>query len=375
MNDLLYDYINRWYKDYDKITNSQFYVQFHITKICKNRCKHCYFNEIKSNGEQLYTSFNLIKKVVDDIINIASSKKIKPVIDFTGGDPLLHPELEKILWYCSSVGISIGLKCCSSEINKNMVMTFKKYNVERVFLSLEGLSEINDLIRGKKDFDQTIEAISLLKNAGLYIRIKMTISSLNKNQIEPLMLFLINNRFIVDSFMWARYWSEDLNNMMITKKEFLEIMEKQLNFLEYLYSNSNFFIKQLDFFRPRVLYDFKEHLWYPFLLSKGYISSEVDSMLRLNKYSICCTIPKNVFIIDTNGDLLKCRKMSESNIGNVFQNEFAILLNSVEHRNICNFLKNSECQYCQYINACGGCRAFARSIKGNSFNKDPHCIY
>lgn len=268
MRDELRKYVNEWYLQYFTTTEQQLYFQFHITNICEARCKHCYFNEANI-GQNRFVEYSLITQVIDQIVDYAKEKKLKPTIDFTGGDSLLHPQIDNILKYCHIKNVSTGLKCCSNKINNEIIAIFKENNVERVFLSLEGMKPINDFIRGKGDFDRTVNAIGLLKENNFYVRIKMTISKMNKNQIESLMLFLINNNFMIDSFMWARYWSKENKEHCLNKEEYAKILERQLEFLEEIYGQPSFFRYQQGKKEPRIRYDFKEHLWYPYLETKG----------------------------------------------------------------------------------------------------------
>lgn len=74
------------------------YCQMHLTHRCQYSCDHCYHREIKGVDRDI---------PVDDAIDIIErlrifAKKEGKLLraDFTGGDPVLYPELHTIAQYC-----------------------------------------------------------------------------------------------------------------------------------------------------------------------------------------------------------------------------------------------------------------------------------
>ncbi|MBR5041354.1 MAG: radical SAM protein [Clostridiales bacterium] len=372
MNEQLQKYINDWYVQYHTTTEGQLYFQFHITNTCEGRCQHCYFNELPAD-QQVFVDFELIKRTIDQIVQYSRELGLKPTIDFTGGDPLLHPKIDEVLLYAHDKGASIGLKCCSNKINDKTVHLFKLANIERVCLSLEGMKTFNDMMRGKGDFDRTVNALSLLKKEGFYVRIKMTISKLNKHQVAPLMLFLINNDFQIDSFMWARYWTKENTKLCVSKMEYEQLIKQQFELLDDLYNSPQFYVTRNNKQIPKLFYDFKEHLWYPFLVEKGCIYKENKETFEKKRYSTGCTIAKNVYVIDFNGDVLKCRKMDSSLIGNIKNSGIPQIVEGPLHEAFVRRITDNMCSQCNYFNSCGGCRAMSEAILGDELAIDPCC--
>jgi len=370
----LYNYINQWYANYYNITSNQVYFQFHITKICSGFCKHCYFRDIRTVSDSTCLNKDIVKTAINKIVFFSQKIRKKPVIDFTGGDPLLHPDILEILEYAKEKKVSVGLKCCSNELDDMMISKLKRINVERIFLSLEGLEMINDYIRGRGDFSRTILTLSKLKENDFYVRVKMTISKFNKNQIEPLMDMFIKNNFIIDVFMWARYWTKENQADVLTKDEYLAILQKQLDYLEFLFQREDFFVDGHNKTIPKLGYDFKEHLWFPFLDSKGYIAKELVEYIKSNSGAVSCTMDKNVYVIDFDGNVSKCRKYIGSVIGNIFSDELDEIVYSNKHKDIIKLTRESECYQCSYHAMCGGCIAMSTTYWKNNRRKDPCCM-
>lgn len=369
----LKEYANKWFVSYYEHSVNQLYFQIHITRLCESRCKHCYFNDLELIDSTL--SYEECKYIVNEIVLASQKTGLPPLIDFTGGDPLLHPKIYEILEYSKSRGVSIGLKCNSHQITNISIAKLKQCNVERVYLSLEGLENVNDSIRGKGDFKRTTKAIALLKEAGVYVRVHMTLSKNNKDQVIPLMKFFVDNKYIIDVFSWSRLWTDSNPELLIDKSELKEIMEAQLEYLNEMYNTEEFYV-QLENGRviPRIGFEFKEHIWFPFLLKNDCIDLKIYKYLSEKKNSINCTSTRNVYIIDNNGDIAKCRKIKEAKIGNVFKETLVEIIRSENNCKYREMSKYSRCGNCKFYNVCAGCPAMALVKKGNRFNGDPDCF-
>lgn len=373
MNNRFKQYISDWFTSYYNYAKSQLYFQFHITRLCESRCPHCYFNDLKSIKGTL--SFEKCKYIIDQIVTVSNHLHLKPLIDFTGGDPLLHPEIFDILQYSKNVGVSIGLKCNSHQISRETLDKLKNIKVERIYFSLEGLEKTNDMIRGKGDFKRTTDAVALLKEQGFYVRIHMTLNKNNLNEVIPLMDFFIKNKFIIDVFSWSRFWSDKNQYLNFDKDDFECILESQFDYLEKLY-NLDTFYTNLDNGKivPKIGFEFKEHLWFPFLFKKGVIDLDVYDKLSSIRNSINCTSTRNVYIIDNNGDISKCRKIEESKIGNIFSTSLLEILDSKRNKEFRQMNLYSKCGKCKFYNVCAGCPAMSLAKTGNRYNKDPDCF-
>lgn len=373
MDNKFKEYASEWFNFYYECSAKQLYIQFHITRLCESRCPHCYFNVLESKTGTL--SFGECLFVIDEIVKASNHLQLKPVIDFTGGDPLLHPDIYDILQYSSSLGVSIGLKCNSHQISLSSIKKLQQCKVERIYLSLEGLEIVNDSIRGKGDFNRTIKAISLLKENGFYTRVHMTLSKYNLHEVIPLIDFFIKNKFIIDVFSWSRFWSDKNPKLLMDKVEFETILEDQLEYLKKIYNSEDFYVC-LDNGKivPRIGFEFKEHIWFPFLHKKGIISSVTYEKLLSICNSVNCTSTRNVYIIDNNGDVSKCRKIAESTIGNIFKDAFLNIVENNLNEKYKEMARYSKCGKCTFFNVCAGCPAMALAKTGSPLNGDPDCF-
>ncbi len=155
-----------------------------ITNRCNLRCKHCVFSagDFLANELKDEEILNLIKKI---------SKREIICLDFSGGEPLLHPSLFKFINYAYQQGIkSISVATNATLIDEKIAKQFKLYqnNSDRFNLriSLDGSNaEICEWLRGKGNFQAVIRGLNTIKKFNIRPReINMVIHQKNINDIE-----------------------------------------------------------------------------------------------------------------------------------------------------------------------------------------------
>jgi len=116
--------------------------------------------------------------------NLAALKRLGvKVVDFTGGEPLLHRQLDELLKECKRLGLL-------TTITTNCLLYPKYANrlrglVDMLHFSLDSPErEEHDLSRGVKCFDKVMESIHLAKSLGERPDILFTVFESNIHQIE-----------------------------------------------------------------------------------------------------------------------------------------------------------------------------------------------
>ncbi|MBU0457640.1 MAG: radical SAM protein [Nanoarchaeota archaeon] len=86
-------------------------LELDLTNLCNNNCPNC--TGIKENPVSL--SFEQIKKLVDEFADVIEAKSI---IISGGGEPLIHPDFVKTLYYIKNKGLKIGLNSNGLSLNE-----------------------------------------------------------------------------------------------------------------------------------------------------------------------------------------------------------------------------------------------------------------
>ena len=160
-----------------------------ITEACNLSCPHCLLN--CKNLDTVPVKKEIIIGIFDEFTDLGGM-----TILVTGGEPLSHPDWFDILEYaCNSKLLSeVILQTNGAMVNSDDIEKIKSLNSEKmkIQVSLDGATpEINDMIRGKDNFNASIRGIKLFADAGMGKRIKIAFTEMKHNYDEiPEMLKL-----------------------------------------------------------------------------------------------------------------------------------------------------------------------------------------
>jgi Fe-coproporphyrin III synthase len=161
-------------------------VVWNMTRQCNLKCRHCYAQAKpqKSSGE-LTTAEG--KALIDDLSFYGA-----PVILFSGGEPLMRPDLTELARYAVEKGLRAVISTNGTLIDRKTARTLKEIGLSYVGISLDGLKQINDTFRGLPGaFDQALAGIRNCREAGIKVGLRFTINRSNADQISPIFDLLI----------------------------------------------------------------------------------------------------------------------------------------------------------------------------------------
>ena len=167
-----------------------FFIQWHVTEKCNLHCKHCYQNGTQS-GEMTYSEINQITAEVSEMLHDWSEEygiRFSPGFNVTGGEPFLRQDIFKILENMKSRGFEINLLSNGTIIDKRMAGMLSEIGIDGVQVSIEGPEIINDGIRGKGSFALALKGVNSLLDKGLKVTLNVTLSNLNHDYIDELIL-------------------------------------------------------------------------------------------------------------------------------------------------------------------------------------------
>jgi len=327
---------------------TEFYYQWHITNKCNLRCKHCYHEDYQDAGLTTPELLNIAAHLSDAI------KEWGKIGSFsiTGGEPFTRKdtvfELLTFLEGRSEIGhidiLSNGFLIDNTAISS--LLKFKK--LRRIQVSLEGLQETHDRIRGTGSFKIITEKIEVLRKAGLRVSVMMTIGRHNKDEVALLaekIAELDVEAFVLDRFI-PEGQSATLKEWVLTSDEIKDVYEKS-----YEYFNKSLM--------PRML------LYRTLFCLINPDDKHIGAM---------CSVGNNSLTIMPNGDVFPCRRLPLK-IGNLLENTvYQIWYQNPllwEFRNPENL--KGKCGRCEYVPICRGCRAAAFAVTGDYLQTDPQC--
>lgn len=190
-------------------------VILYLTNKCKLNCSHCFLIE---KGE-LNTSELAYSKVVNLLDDLAKNKVF--MVAVTGGDPLLHKDVFKVLNDITNRGMLPLLGVSGIGITNEIAKEIKLAKVGCVQVSLDGASDLtNSIFRGKGSFNEIIDSIKILSANDIKVNLAICIAEENYSDFEKLISLAKDlNVFRLKVQFWKKYKnSTEFNELCADKK-------------------------------------------------------------------------------------------------------------------------------------------------------------
>lgn len=163
-------------------------INIHITDRCNLTCTYCYSNFYKRHNNDI--PFATICGIVDAFYELGVIE-----VSLIGGEPFLHPEFDRIVYYIKQKGL-----ICSTVTNgyflQNHISAVKK--LDQVCVSLDGPEAINDFTRGPGSFRHAISALKLLREHKVNRSIRATLQKNNLDAIAQIMAIAVENDAMIN---------------------------------------------------------------------------------------------------------------------------------------------------------------------------------
>ena len=336
-----------------------FSFQWHITDECDQRCKHCY---IYSAGNHTCLQSMNWKQMEDTFYNCLDFCEMygrTPYFYITGGDPILHPDFWRLLGLIKEHEIGFTILGNPFHLNNQVCMELKGYGCEKYQLSLDGLRETHDWFRKPGSFDETLEKIGMIRNAGITAVVMTTVSSVNIKEVPDIIDTVVKAK--ADVFAFARYVpTSDEKSTGISPMEYRELLKAcDKKYKEY--ENDS---ECVTYFNR------KDHLWTLYQYETGDFKipeTAKEGMI----YGGCNSGNCHITMLPT-GEVYACRRVADSKVGNIFEDRLKDLwIKQVEkYRDYDRFTK---CSKCRLLAWCRGCPAVAKGTYGDFYAEDPQC--
>lgn len=173
------------------------HLAIELTDKCNLSCKHCYRNA-KHEGTFID------KSKLFDLIDQLSGEGLE-LVEVTGGEPTLHPDIVEIIEYLVSKLGLVAVLTNGANVNKNVIDTFigSKGKV-LVNISIDSSTpDFHDAFRGVKGcWQQSCKAVKELADNGVLVRVAMSVTPENMFDVESTLLLAKN--LGAQSFAWEQ---------------------------------------------------------------------------------------------------------------------------------------------------------------------------
>ncbi|MGD0282377.1 MAG: SynChlorMet cassette radical SAM/SPASM protein ScmF [Dissulfurispiraceae bacterium] len=158
-------------------------IYFYLTEGCNLCCRHCWISPKFQSEGRTYPSldFDLFRSI------IVQGKALGLTgVKLTGGEPLLHPDIHRIIDYIRGEELRLTIETNGTLCTPGLAGEIKKCKDPHVSVSLDGANaETHEYIRGVGGcFEAALQGLRNLAEEGLKPQVIMSIMNRNKDQIE-----------------------------------------------------------------------------------------------------------------------------------------------------------------------------------------------
>ncbi len=156
-------------------------VVWNATRACNLRCVHCYARaDERIHEKELSHEEGLA--LLDDLAEFGV-----PVVLFSGGEPLVRPDLVELARYAVSKGMRAVISTNGTLIDEETAARLHDVGLSYVGVSLDGMEEVNDRFRGKKGaFRDAMNGIRNCREAGLKVGLRFTVNRMNVDEVPAI---------------------------------------------------------------------------------------------------------------------------------------------------------------------------------------------
>ena len=160
-------------------------VVWNVGRRCNLRCVHCYSHSRDENY-----SGELTTQEAETFIDGLGEFKA-PVLLFSGGEPLMRPDLYRLVRRAKSAGMRAVISTNGTLISEKVALELKDIGLSYVGVSIDGLQDVNDKFRGVPGaFENAMTGIRNCLKAGVKVGLRFTINKMNVKEIPGIFKLL-----------------------------------------------------------------------------------------------------------------------------------------------------------------------------------------
>lgn len=337
-------------------------VYWEMTNACGLACRHCRASAMAERSPLELTTAEG-HRLLDDITGFG---RPYPHVVFTGGDPLLRPDLEELVSGATARGIGCSLApAATGLLTKEALDRLKSAGIQNISLSIDGsTAEIHDgfrMVAGT--FATTLESARIAREAGLPIQVNTLITDETLADLPAIYEVMTT----LDIMRWSLFYLISVGRGSALREVSPAESEKLNRWLFELSRTAPFQVKTTEAMHYRRVA----------LRTMQAEGMDDEAIARTS-------VGRGFGIRDGNGI------MFVNHDGAVYPSGFLpIAVGNVRIANVVDLYRShpvftslrdttrfkGRCGRCEYGRICGGSRARAYAWTGDALESDPLCPY
>ncbi|MBN1883274.1 MAG: 12,18-didecarboxysiroheme deacetylase [Deltaproteobacteria bacterium] len=343
-------------------------VVFNCTRRCNLKCVHCY-----SDSENIdYTdelSTDEAMGVIDDLVKFGA-----PVILFSGGEPLMRPDLDELIAHAKNRGMRAVISTNGTLITEKRARRLGELGLSYVGVSLDGLEETHDTFRRVPGaFKNALSGIRNSMAAGIKVGLRLTINRANRAEIPGIFRLLEDEGVprICFYHLVVTGRGTDLFDALLTHEETRDVLDTIIDETKKLFDRGR---------EPEVL-TVDNHADGPYLYLRLLREDpeRADEVFRLLMRNQGNSSGVGIGCISWDGTVYADQFWRNHPLGSVRERPFSAIWTDPNHPLLSRLRDKKQfvtgrCASCRWLDICAGnFRARAEAMTGDVWASDPAC--
>ncbi len=344
-------------------------VVWNITQRCNLACAHCYLDATDRAASGELTT-DEARVFIDDVAAMDS-----PVLLFSGGEPLMRPDLMELGRYAKAAGLRIVISSNGTLVTPELAREIADVGFAYVGVSIDGMPATHDEFRRKKGaFDAAIAGIRNCLAAGVKAGIRLTLNRHNAADLDAVLDIVEREgipRFCMYHLVYAGRGREIVADDLAP--------EETRRVVEHLLDRTK------DWHHRGIVTEIlttDNHADGILILDR--VAAEqpdrLDEVRELLRRHGGCSAGTKMANVDARGNVHPCQFWGHVSLGNVRERPLSEIWADESHplmaklRGLADNLTGERCGNCTYNAFCGGCRIRAEVVHGDTWGDDPACF-
>ncbi|MBM4288118.1 MAG: radical SAM protein, partial [Deltaproteobacteria bacterium] len=338
------------------------------TRRCNLKCVHCYAHAtaIAPEGE---LSLDQGLALLDDLKAFGV-----PVVLFSGGEPLMHPDLLTLVEHAVTLGLRAVISTNGTLIDREMAGQLKGFGLSYVGISLDGVEATHDRFRGQVGaFAAAMEGVRQCQEAGIKVGLRFTINRHNYQEI-PAIFDLIETRDIPRVCFYHLVYSgrgSRLREAALSHEETRAVVDLIIDRTADLFARG----------RPKEVLTVDNHADGPYIYLRlqregNPRAEEVLQLLRMNEGN---NSGRGIGCVSWDGQVHADQFWRHYSFGNVQDRPFSQIWTDLSNPLMAKLKEKKRhvtgrCAACRWLDTCAGnFRVRAEALTGDLWAPDPDC--
>jgi len=323
-----------------------FILAWEITKACNLDCLHCRAAATPERDPAELTT-DQGKGLLDDLAALGTRMVI-----LSGGEALMRPDALELARHGGRAGLRMTLATNGALATPEMAREIHASGIVRVSVSLDGVTpEVHDKLRGRPGaFELAVSGIENLVRAGVEVQVNTTVAAMNVHQMQDFPAFIDALKAVA----WHVFFLVPTGRGHDLAPATIQDYRAMLEGFQTLHDQGGIECKATcapQFYR---------------------MLAEAGQPVRTKG----CLAGDGFGFVSSIGDVQPCGFLALA-CGNVKDRAFAEIWRSAPELLRLRHAENlsGACGRCEHQSVCGGCRARAFEVLGDSMATDPVCWF